>query len=70
MSQMRRNRAVSTTLDESELYIFVRSSCISAAVSSDAMNVIRDELEVIGQQVASDIARVDRLVVAADDDPT
>ncbi|EMA16277.1 DUF7266 family protein [Haloarcula marismortui] len=73
---MRRNRAVSTTLSYT-LSLAIASILVSGLliaggnfVESRQEQVIRDELEVIGQQVASDIARVDRLVVAADDDPT
>ncbi|EMA01472.1 hypothetical protein SAMN05443574_112116 [Haloarcula vallismortis] len=73
---MRRNRAVSTTLSYT-LSLAIASILVSGLliaggnfVESRQEQVIRDELEVIGQQVASDIARIDRLVVAADDDPT
>ncbi|EMA18584.1 DUF7266 family protein [Haloarcula argentinensis] len=73
---MRRNRAVSTTLSYT-LSLAIASILVSGLliaggnfVENRQEQVIRDELEVIGQQVASDIARVDRLVVAADNDPT
>jgi len=73
---MRRNRAVSTTLSYT-LSLAIASILVSGLliaggnfVESRQEQVIRDELEVIGQQVAADIARIDRLVVAADNDPT
>lgn len=73
---MRRNRAVSTTLSYT-LSLAIASILVSGLliaggnfVEDRQEQVVRDELEVIGQQVASDIARIDRLVVAADSDPT
>ncbi|KOX91987.1 DUF7266 family protein [Haloarcula rubripromontorii] len=73
---MRRNRAVSTTLSYT-LSLAIASILVSGLliaggnfVEDRQEQVIRDELEVIGQQVAADIGRIDRLVVAADNDPT
>ncbi|WP_058995067.1 hypothetical protein [Haloarcula sp. CBA1127] len=73
---MRRNRAVSTTLSYT-LSLAIASILVSGLliaggnfVESRQEQVIRDELEVVGQQVAADITRIDRLVVAADNDPT
>jgi hypothetical protein len=73
---MRRNRAVSTTLSYT-LSLAIASILVSGLliaggnfVENRQEQVIRDELEVVGQQVAADIARIDRLVVAADDNPT
>ncbi|MBX0294693.1 DUF7266 family protein [Haloarcula nitratireducens] len=69
---MSESRGVSTTLGYaltlSITAVLVTGLLIAGTdfVADRQENVIREELTVIGQQVASDLARVDRLVLAAD----
>ncbi|MEF8828178.1 MAG: hypothetical protein V5A49_04045 [Haloarcula sp.] len=69
---MRDSRAVSTplgyTLTLAITAVLVTGLVVAGTgfVEDRQENVIREELSVIGQQVAADFARVDRLVVAAD----
>lgn len=69
---MRRDRAVSMSLNYTMTLaiatILVTGLLIASTnfVENQREDVIRDELAVIGQQVASDLARADRLVTAAD----
>ncbi|KAA9398149.1 hypothetical protein Har1130_05195 [Haloarcula sp. CBA1130] len=69
---MRESRAVSTPLGYALTLaitaILVTGLLIAGTgfVEERQESVIREELSVIGQQVAADFARVDRLVVAAD----
>ncbi|MBX0324540.1 hypothetical protein EGH21_16035 [Halomicroarcula sp. F13] len=68
---MSESRAVSTALNYvltlSITAILVTGLLIAGTdfVEGRQENVIREELTVVGQQVAADLARVDRLVVAA-----
>ncbi|MBX0284869.1 DUF7266 family protein [Haloarcula salinisoli] len=70
-------RAVSTTLSyvlALAIATLLITGLITAGgtyVDSQREQVIRDELRVVGQQIAADVERSDRLVRAADsDDPT
>ena len=72
-----RNRAVSTTISYT-LTLTIATLLVTGLVvaggnfvSDRQTEVVREELSVIGQQVASDLAQADRLVRAADrSDPT
>jgi len=72
-----RNRAVSTTISYT-LTLTIATLLVTGLVvtgsdfvSDRQTEVVREELSVIGQQVASDLAQADRLVRAADNsDPT
>lgn len=73
---MRRNRAVSTALDYT-MTLAIASILVTGLLfaSSNFVDdrreeVVRDELNVIGHQVASDLSRADRLVTAADSNGT
>ncbi|GCF14598.1 hypothetical protein Harman_25330 [Haloarcula mannanilytica] len=73
---MRETRAVSTPLGYALTLaitaILVTGLLVAGTgfVEQRQESVIREELSVIGQQVAADFARVDRLVVAADSSGT
>jgi len=69
---MRRNRAVSTTLSY-VLTLAIATLLITGLIiagggyiDTQREQVIRDELTVVGQQVAADVERVDRLARAGD----
>ncbi len=71
-----RHRAVSTTLgyvlmlSVASLLVVGLLTAGGGFVADQRETVIRTELEVIGQQLASDIAAADRMVEAEDGDPS